>query len=388
VSTRSKAFRFVFVIGIVNLFADFTYEAARSINGQFLEHLGASATVVGFTAGFGELLGFGLRSITGFIADKTGKYWVTTITGYVINMVAVPLLALTNHWPVAAGLMIAERVGRAIRKPSTSAMLSHAGAELGHGWVFGLNDALDQLGAMLGPFVVALVLFLNGSFHTAYAVLTFSALCTIVVILIARHFFPRPQDLDAYHQLDTHGWTNSFWLYLLAACCLAAGFVDFALIAYHLQQQKVASESVIPVLYGIAMGIGALGAIALGKYFDRLGIRLVIPTFFISAFFVPLVFLGNEWTVLIGMILWGLNLSGQETILKALVAQTSPSSRKATAFGVFDTGYGIAWFAGSWFTGFLYGRSLHDVIIFSLAAQLLSLPIFAVAHRSGRNTSL
>src|SRR5438067_809281 len=148
---RTTAFRFVLVLGIANFFADMTYEGARSSTGPFLGTLGASAAVVGFTAGLGELLGYTLRSIFGVISDKTGKYWIVTIVGYIINMLAVPALALAGNWPLAAGLIVAERTGRAIRKPSTDAMLSFAGHKLGRGWVFGLNEAFDQAGATLGP---------------------------------------------------------------------------------------------------------------------------------------------------------------------------------------------------------------------------------------------
>src|SRR5205823_13596629 len=68
-----------------------------------------------FTAGFGELIGYGLRAITGLISDRTRKYWLVTIIGYIVNMLAVPALALAGNWPLAAGLIIAERTGRAIR---------------------------------------------------------------------------------------------------------------------------------------------------------------------------------------------------------------------------------------------------------------------------------
>src|SRR5213075_625659 len=137
--TASTAFRFVIVVGIANLFADMTYEGARSSTGQFLGSLGASAAVIGFTAGLGELLGYALRSVSGYLGDKTGKYWLVSIAGYVVNMLAVPALALAGNWPLAASLIVVERTGRAIRKPTTDAMLSFAGHKLGRGWVFGLN---------------------------------------------------------------------------------------------------------------------------------------------------------------------------------------------------------------------------------------------------------
>jgi len=193
--TASTAFRFVVVIGIANLFADLTYEGARSVNGQFLGKLDASAAVVGSTAGLGELLGYALRSVSGIISDKTGKYWIVTIVGYIINMLAVPALALAGNWPLAAGLIVAERTGRAIRKPSTEAMLSFAGKHIGQAWVFGLNEALDQAGATIGPLVMSFVLFTHGNYQSGYALLLVPALLAIAIVFAARYFFPNPHDL-------------------------------------------------------------------------------------------------------------------------------------------------------------------------------------------------
>src|SRR5437868_8591277 len=194
--TASSAFRFVLILGIANCFADMTYEGARSVTGPFLGTLGASAAIVGFTAGFGELIGYGLRSVTGLISDRTGRYWLVTIVGYVINMLAVPALALAGNWPLAAGLIVAERTGRAIRKPATEAMLSFAGKQIGHGWVFGLNEALDQTGATIGPLVMAFVLLRRGNYQNGFALLLIPALLAIAIVLIARDFFPNPEHLE------------------------------------------------------------------------------------------------------------------------------------------------------------------------------------------------
>src|SRR5437870_11171464 len=109
------ALTFVILLGVVSLFADMTYEGARSITGPYLAVLGASATVVGIVAGFGELVGYALRLAAGYLSDRTGRYWTITLVGYVVNLLAVPLLALAGRWELAAALMIAERVGKAIR---------------------------------------------------------------------------------------------------------------------------------------------------------------------------------------------------------------------------------------------------------------------------------
>ena len=129
----SPAFTFVFTMGVVNPFGDITYEGGGSINGPFMATLGASAAIVSITAGIGEFLGYALRPFAGYFADKNGRYWLITFIGYAINLIAVPAMALAGNWQVAAALVLAERIGRAIRKPPVEAMLSYTTGELGLG---------------------------------------------------------------------------------------------------------------------------------------------------------------------------------------------------------------------------------------------------------------
>lgn len=381
--TAKNAFRFVFILGIANFFADMTYEGARSVTGPFLGTLGASAMVVGFVAGFGELIGYGLRSVTGIISDRTGQYWIVTIIGYTINMLAVPALALAGNWPLAAGLMVAERTGRAIRKPSTGAMLSFAGEKLGQGWVFGLNEALDQAGATLGPLLISAVLFFHGGYRHGFALLLIPALLTILVLLVARYFFPRPHDIEASHPLEVEGFSRAYWLYMIAGGCVAAGFADFSLIGFHFQKTGTVPDALTPILYAVAMGMGAIGALIFGRLYDRFGIYLVVAAFFVSSFFAPLVFLGESWVAWLGVILWGIGMGAQESLLKPLIAGLISANKRGTAFGIFDTGFGIAWFLGSALMGFLYTKSVMALVIFSVVLQLISLPIFLLAKKRG-----
>lgn len=378
------ALRFVLIIGFVNLFADFTYEGARSVNGAFLGSLGASAAVVGFVAGFGELIGYSLRSVTGFIADKTHKYWIMAFIGYSINMLAVPALALAGNWPVAALLMIAERTGRAIRKPSMETMLSYTGRELGNGWVFGLNEALDQLGATIGPLIVGLVLFLKGDYRNGYAVLLFSGLVCLAILVVARLLFPNPKDMAKKEpqSLQTKGFSKGYWWYVFAGGLIAAGFADFSLIAFHFQQTHTVSLQLIPILYSVAMMCGAISALVFGRLLDRLGIKILIGAFFLSAFFAPFVFLGNLTFAVIGMILWGIGLGAQDSLLKAVMAGFVAINKRSTAFGIFDTGFGIFWFLGSFAMGLLYTKSIMALIIFSILLQLIALPVFLIAKKA------
>src|SRR5258708_3876560 len=228
--TTSTALRFVLLIGIVNLFADLTYEGARSVTGPYLGMLGASALVVGSVAGFGEFVGYALRSVSGFLADKTHKYWVVTFVGYVVNMLAVPALARAGTWRMAAALIIAERIGRAIRRPAVETMISYTSRNMGSGWAFGLNEALDQGGATVGPLVVALVLYLKGGYRNGFAVLLIPALLCLGTLVVARLLFPRPQELETKvpESLQTKGFPPTYWWYVGAGPLLAPPFAHFS----------------------------------------------------------------------------------------------------------------------------------------------------------------
>src|SRR4051794_8835036 len=181
----SPAFTFVLTMGVVNLFADMTYEGGGAINGQFMATLGASAAAVSITAGVGEFLGYTLRSVAGYIADRTGRYWLITFAGYTINLFAVPAMALAGNWQIAALLILIERIGRAIRKPTVEAMLSYTPGKHGRGWVYGVNTALDETGATLGPLIMALVLFFHGDYRTAYALLLISSGLAVGSLIVA-----------------------------------------------------------------------------------------------------------------------------------------------------------------------------------------------------------
>ncbi len=386
------AFRFVLTIGIVNLFADLTYEGARSITGPFLGSLGASATVIGIVVGFGELLGYGLRSVSGFLADKTHRYWVVAFVGYGINMLAVPALALAGNWPMAAALIIAERTGRAIRsrRPSVEAMISYAGKEIGHGWVFGLNEALDQGGATVGPLIVALVLYLRGGYRYGFAVLLLSALLCLGTLVAARLLYPRPHELEGRpaHSLQTKGFSRAYWLYVIAGAFIAAGFADFALVSFHFQKSASVSQNLIPVFYAVAMGAGAIAALLFGRLLDSIGFPILLLAFFLSALFAPFVFLGGAWIALIGMMLWGIGMGAQDSLLKAVLTKVVSAGKRSTAFGLFDTVFGIAWFLGSAAMGFLYDKSLSSLIVFSMVSQLAALPVFFWGRRESKGAAL
>ncbi len=372
------------MIGVISLFADFTYEGSRSIIGQYLGLLGAGAFVIALITGGGELLGYGLRLFSGRSADKTGRYWPITIAGYVLQMTVVPLLALATSLPVAALLIILERVGKATRNPPRDAMLAHASKQMGYGWGFGVQEALDQFGALFGPLFLALLLAIHhDDYKLAFASLAVPAAITLFLVVVARLVYPRPAELEAAApaEVTTQGLPRVFWVYLAAAGLVGAGFADFPLIAYHFERSHIVATPLVPVFYAVAMAVSGVGSLAFGRLYDRAGIRVLIPLTIVTAVYAPLVFLGGFWASLVGVSLWGLGMGVQESIIPAAVAPMVASNRRASAYGLFTGAYGIAWFLGSTAIGALFGVSFAVVVAFSLVVQVAALPAFVAVTR-------
>ena len=383
----SPAFTFVLMMGIVNLFGDMTYEGGGSINGQFMATLGATAAAISITAGLGEFLGYALRPVSGYIADKTGRYWTITFIGYAINSFAVPAMVFAGNWQIAAGFILLERIGRAIRKPTVEAMLSYTTARHGKGWVYGVNTALDELGATLGPLLIALVLFMKGSYQTGYAILLITATLVMVSLAVARKTYPIPSRLEEGHTAQTRGFSRSYWLYMAAGSCFAAGMMSYELVAVHLTSTRIVSANSVPLLLAFATGSGVIGSLILGKLYDRFELPTLLAAVVLSSLFSPFLIFGGYYGVLAGLALLGIAYATQDTLLKAVIAGVLPEGQRSTAFGLFYLGYGGGWLVGSLTTGLLYGWSLPYLVAFLMVAQLASLPIFfTAANRATRQS--
>ncbi len=381
-SSRLTAIRFVVFLGVVSLFGDMTYEGARSIVGPYLATLGASGAVVGVVAGFGELMGYAVRLLSGYVGDRTGRYWTVTIVGYLLNLFAVPLLAVVGGWQGAAALIVAERVGRGLRTPTRDAMLSHASGQIGAGWVFGLHEAMDTTGAVIGPLAISIALYLGQGYRMSFAMLLVPALLSILVLLIARSQFPRPRDLETEETIGAPtSLSRNFWAYSAGAALIGAGYADFSLIAFHFGKTAVVTATWIPVLYAIAMISAAVAAITLGRLFDRIGIIVMVPTTIASAVAAPLVFLGDPTAATAGVLCWGVGMGAQESVMRAAVGSMAPQARRGTAFGKFHMIFGVAWFIGSAVLGVLYDYSITTLVVVSFLLQLAGIPILLSARR-------
>jgi len=375
-----QALQFVVIMGVVSLLADVVYESARSVSGPYLASLGADAAAVGLVAGLGELVGYGLRYVAGRASDSTRAYWVFTIAGYGLTFVAVPALALVGLWPMAAGLLVAERLGKAIRTPARDALLATAGDAVGTGRAFGLHEAIDQVGAVAGPLAVAAILAWKGSYRWAFAWTLLPALAAMAALLWARrryapHVTPPPRSIQ-----ETDRFTRRYWTYVAGAALLAAGTADFALIAFHLEGAGILAVPWIPVLYAGAMVVDAGSALALGRWYDSLGPRVLSVIAAATAVAVPLLFLGGVAAVVAGTVVWGLGMGAIEGVLRAGVSDLVPAHRRGAAFGSFHLVFGLAWFAGSALMGFLYDRSIVALVVLAVVFHMMSASVLWVVR--------
>ena len=382
---------FILLFGIVSMFSDMTKDSAESIRGAFLSLMGASAATIGLVSGLGELAGYSLRIVSGRLADRTRKYWPIVMAGYCLELITIPALALVgeNGWIAACVLLVIQKAGKAIKKPAKDTVVSFAASQEGAGKAFGLQELLDQFGAVLGPLLLYVIMLFKteGSTFERYSfcflALAVPAIITLALLIVTRCNFPNPElfepDAKEYVPLKAD---KRFVLYIIGICLFAFGFLDYSLVAMHVSRtaSDIISAEVLPLLYSAAMLVDAVAALLFGYLYDRWGMKVLVVSAIVSAPFSFLVFLGkSSLTLIAGVVMWGIGMGAQESILKAAVTDMTPKSSRATGFGIFSLAFGVAWFLGSWTLGALYDVNLTLMASVSAACQLLAIPFYILS---------
>lgn len=385
---KNRALEFILLFGLVSALGDITYETGRGISGPYLAFLGASAATIGLVSGFGEFLGYALRLISGYLATRTRAYWVATYVGYGL-LLSIPLLAYTNRWEIAVVLLILERIGKAIRSPAKDTMLSHASYQVGRGWGFAVHEALDQIGAVIGPLIFTVAFLQRNSYRDGFNVLWIPAILTLVALVVARLRVPAPEKLEtttvSEYPQSVQGnskLSRVFWMYGLFTFLCVAGFANFQIISYHWVSQSVVPVEQISILYAVAMGVDALAALVVGKAYDKIGIKTLVIVPFVT---LPLPFLAfsHHYTLaIVSAVLWGVVMAVHETIMRASIADLVPKERRAFAYGIFNTIYGAAWFVSGAALGLLYDLSGIWLLIYVVLIEVAALLVFPFIRKT------
>jgi MFS family permease len=372
-------------MGFISLFADMAYEGARSITGPYMSILGASGFVVSFIAGFGELLGYGLRIFFGYLSDRTKKYWAIAMTGYFITLVAVPLTGLANSWQMVAALIFAERLGKAIRAPARDTIISYAAKKVGSGYSYGLHEAMDQIGGLSGPILISIFFYFKLGYQVSFMLLVVPAIVAMALLFAAQRLIPHPERMEKGGDGDGEiKVTKNLWIYIVAVSLVGMGYSDFPLIAYHAKKHAIMADGLIPLLYSLTMVVTAVSALVFGRLFDRIGLLAVILGVACSMFFSWFAFLGGIRGIIVGLALWGVGMGVQESIMRAAIANMMRSSARGAAFGVFNASYGLFSFLGSAIIGYLYDTSVIALVWFSVVSHLMALAL--LLYISGQRT--
>ncbi|MGZ6695744.1 MAG: MFS transporter [Solirubrobacteraceae bacterium] len=381
---RMTPLRFILVFGVVSGLGDVVYEGARSMTGPFLAELGAGAALVGLITGAGEAVALVLRLPFGLLSDRTGRPWPITIAGYAITMVSVPLLAVSQTLLPAAALTVTERFGKAVRTPARDTMLAQASTDMGRGRAFAIHEALDQSGALVGPLLVAAVIAISGSLRWGFAVLAVPGAAAMAVLAWLRLHVPVPAAYEkgpmphaGAPRFALGALPTRFWLYAGYATLNMLGFATWAVLAFHLQQRHVVALSTIPIMYAVAMGAAALGALASGSVYDRVGLAglaVVPPLTAVVPFLSFSTAVGLVWA---GAVVWGFGLGVHESTMRAAVADLVPATRRGAGFGLFTAIYGLAWLVGSTAVGACYARSVGTAEAFVVGTQVIAMGAFA-----------
>lgn len=401
------AFRFILVFGIVSALMDMVYEGARSVTGPFLGALGASALLISVITGAGEAVALVLRLVFGRLADRPRLRWALAITGYALTAVSVPLLGITSALWIACLLVLAERLGKAVRSPAKDTMLAEAGTRLGRGKAFAFHEALDQVGAFLGPLVIGVSLSLSGSYGPGFMLLSVPGAAAMLLLFWLRKRVPNPsgyepvphdqpvRDRDSGSAARgpvtrtppiTSRMPRQFWMYAAFSSLTMFGYATFGLLSFHLVATGLLQPPLVPVLYAVAMAVDAVAALASGWLYDRIGLKVLLALPVLAAAVPWLGFSNNTTLAVAGVLLWGAAMGVQESTMRAAVAELAPTGRRGSAYGIFTACYGIAWLAGSALIGLLYEQSIFALAITLTMIQAAALAIF-IAVRPHKATS-
>lgn len=388
-----RAYIAVILLGIVSLMGDVVYEGSRGLVPEYLAFLGASAFVIVFIGRLGEFLGYALRLVSGVLSDTTQAYWTFMLLGYGL-IISIPLLGFSHAWEVAIILVLLERLGKALRAPSRDAIISIVSRDLGGaGKAFGIHEFLDQIGAVLGPLLVTSIMFYSGGdYHITFHILFFPFFVLMIVLGIA---YAKIGKFRSSEPKETRIGKNvilekPFYTYTLAVVLNTVGLIPYELILYKAYViVPLNSLWIPPLIYTIMMLVDAPAALFSGYAYDKLRIKILILPFALSVV-APLLAMAdaNLAMLMVAAIFLGIVIGMQESVYRAAVSEFTPSSTRGTAYGIFNTAYGIGLLASGAVYGFMVALNIpyYAVVLYVSATQIAAVALLLNAHFKRQKT--
>ncbi|KAF5090193.1 MFS transporter [Methanoculleus horonobensis] len=379
---RDLSLRLILLLGAASLFGSLVSNGARSVTGPYLLLLGGSAAIIGLVAGAGEFIGYALRSATGIYVGRNHRYWKAATAGYSL-LAAIPFLAVAGRWENAAVLIIAERIGKAVRTPARDTILSHATTAVGRGWGFGVHKALDQVGAVAGPLVMAAALAVTGGYAQGFLLLGIPLAGVPIALFLGRSEVPRPGCLEEEGEGKAEGDDLPGIVPYAAFIFLGmAGFASFPLISFHLKAQSVVPDAAIPLFYAAAMTVSVAVALLVGRIFDRAGTHVLLAIPALSITTAVLAFSPEPAVAVAGSLIWGAGIGIFEPVLRASIAESTTTDRRGRVYGSVTAVFGTAWFVGSAVMGVLYDVSIGHIVAYVVIVEVAAVAAYLWMCRS------
>lgn len=352
----------VWVLGTVSLLMDISSEMIHSLLPLFMVTvLGTGTIAVGMVEGLAESLALGVKFFSGTLSDYLGKRKGLALLGYTLGAVTKPLFAVASGIGLVLTARLLDRVGKGIRGAPRDALVADITPPSLRGAAFGLRQALDTVGAFVGPLLAAgLMLLWANDFRAVFWVALIPGLSAVALLhfCIQEPLHVRSRTTrNPIHRENISRLTATYWWVVGIGATFTLARFSEAFLVLRAQQAGVAIPLVPLVM--VAMNIVyALSAYPFGKLADRASHNRLLMLGLVVLIAADLVLArGAHWsTVLLGIMLWGLHMGMTQGLLAAMVAEAAPSDLRGTAFGFFYLSSGFAMLIASLLAGLLWDQ--------------------------------
>ena len=372
-STQRRVLLVFLLLGLVSLFADVVYEGGRSVSGAYLAEIKAPVVATALV-GVGEFLGLAFRLFSGYIAtilQSSTVLWGSTLLGYLITSLSIPMIAFAPTWHDVVVLYIIERLGKGLRAPTRDVIVAEVSEGIGVGKGFGIHELLDQVGAFLGPVLVSILLTLYG-YRVAYLTLIIPGMISVLLVATAWRLHPKLKSTSVRKsKLVVRGYSKSFWIYTLATSVLVLGFMHWSIASYYLKIRGVVSDAEIGFIYAIAMFVDAIVAVPLGVLFDKVKFKTLLTIPALTPVFIVLIMYAPHELIYFSAIPWGIIMCSEESIMRATIALLVEPSKRPLAYGFFGLVFGFMWAVGGYIYVAILDKPLY-MLIYVLTTSITS----------------
>lgn len=373
--TKHKLGRNVLSLGMVSLFTDLSSQMVYPLIPTFLAVLGVSPAILGLIEGIAESTASLFRTVFGRMSDKLQKRKIFIIFGYGLSAISRPFFYIASHWTTVMAIRFSDRIGKASRTPSRDALISTSIHPSIKGKAFGFHRAMDRIGAIGGPLLAMLVLYLLRDTMSELNALKTTFLISVIPGLIALIFIKFVKETKAITKVmekkKKMAMINApFILFLVANAFFALGNSSNAFLILKAQEVDIAIF-LIPILWVVYNIVCTISSPILGSLSDTVGRKPIIVISFIyyAIIYVLFGFANQALMVWVLFAAYGIYYGLSDGILRAYVADIVEEENRATAYGVLNTIIGIFLLPASVIMGLVWTQ-FNSRIAFITAAGL------------------